>query len=516
MTVKEKFYITTAICYPNGPPHFGHAYEAIATDVIARFERLDGRDVFFLTGTDEHGLKMKQTAAREGLEPRELADRNTGRFIEMTKKLGLSNDDFIRTIEERHFKSAQAVWSRMEAAGDIFDDNYSGWYSVRDEAFYAEAETTVGADGVRVGPQGTPVEWQEEKTSFFRLSAYQDRLLDFYETNPDFILPRERRNEVVSFVKGGLLDLSVSRSTLDWGIPVPGMPDHVMYVWIDALTNYITGVGFPDEDSALWKKFWPADVHVIGKDILRFHAVYWPAFLMSAGLALPKRIFAHGMLLSGGEKMSKSTGNVIDPFELVDKYGLDQIRYFCMREVGFGQDGNYTHEAIVNRVNADLANDLGNLAQRSLSMIAKNCEGRVPVPGALSDEDKAILAETDALHGVVRGLMDRQAVKQYLDAVWSVVGNANKYFAGEEPWATRKTDPARMATVLYVTAEVVRQVAILAQPVAPDGANKLLDLLAQDNDARSFAALGEEGRLASSTELPKPMGVFPRYVEPEA
>ncbi len=515
MSGQQKFYITTAISYPNGAPHVGHAYEAIATDAIARFERLDGKDVFFLTGTDEHGLKMKQTAQKEGLVPRALADRNSARFREMAAALHLSNDDFIRTTEERHYRSSQEIWRRMAQAnnGDIFLRKYAGWYSVRDEAFYAEKETTLGVDGVRLGPQGTPVEWFEEETFFFRLSAYQDRLLTHYEQNPDFILPRERRNEVVSFVKGGLEDLSVSRTTLDWGIRVPGAPDHVMYVWVDALTNYITAAGFPDAKHPRWR-YWPADVHVIGKDIVRFHAVYWPAFLMSAGIELPKRIFSHGFVLNRGEKMSKSVGNVVDPFDLVEAYGVDQVRYFFLREVVFGQDGNYNHEAIVNRINADLANDLGNLAQRSLSMIARNCDGKVPEPGALTDADKAILAAADALYGKAREAMDRQAIKQYLDAVWGVVADANRYFAGEEPWAKRKTDLKRMETILYVTAEVVRQVAILAQPATPIGAARLLDALGQGPDARSFAALGEAGRLKPGTAIPPPAGAFPRYVDP--
>ncbi|HWK33944.1 MAG TPA: methionine--tRNA ligase, partial [Hyphomicrobium sp.] len=431
MSGRPKFYITTAISYPNGQPHIGHAYEAIATDAIARFERLDGKDVYFLTGTDEHGLKMKQTAAKEGVTPRELADRNAARFREMVETLGLSHDDFIRTTEERHYRSSEEIWRRMEKAGDIFLKTYSGWYSVRDEAFYNESETTVGDDGIRRGPQGTPVEWTEEETYFFRLSAYQDRLLAHYDANPDFILPPERRNEVTSFVRGGLEDLSISRTTLDWGIPVPeaagqgrnGAP-HVMYVWVDALTNYITGVGFPDEMSPLWH-YWPADVHVIGKDILRFHAVYWPAFLMSAGLELPKRVFSHGFVLSKGEKMSKSVGNVVDPFDLVKAYGQEQVRYFFLREVNFGQDGNYSPEAIANRINADLANDLGNLAQRSLSMINKNCGARVPEPGEFTEADKAILAAADGLYEKVREAMDRQAVTRYLDAVWAVVADAN-------------------------------------------------------------------------------------------
>ncbi len=514
MSGQQKFFITTAISYPNGVPHIGHAYEAIATDTIARFERLDGKDVFFLTGTDEHGLKMKQTAVKEGLAPRALADRNAARFQSMATALDLSNDDFIRTTEERHYRASEEIWRRMEAAGDIYLAKYAGWYSVRDEAFYAESETTVGPDGIRVGAQGTPVEWTEEESYFFRLSAYQDLLLAHYEANPDFILPPERRNEVVSFVKGGLEDLSISRTTLDWGIPVPGAPRHVMYVWVDALTNYLTATGFPDANAPR-AGFWPANVHVIGKDIVRFHAVYWPAFLMSAGIAVPHRVFAHGFLFNRGEKMSKSVGNVIDPFDLVKAYGVDPLRYFFLREVVFGQDGSYSQEAIVNRINADLANDLGNLAQRSLSMIAKNCAGTVPTPGDFTDADKTLLASADALYEAARTAMDKQAIKQYLDAVWGVVGDANRYFASEEPWAKRKTDFERMETILYVTAEVVRQVAILAQAVVPTSAGKLLDLLGQGPDDRGFPALGAASRLRAGIALPPPVGVFPRYVEPE-
>ncbi|SHO60594.1 methionyl-tRNA synthetase [Pseudoxanthobacter soli DSM 19599] len=513
MTDRPKYYITTAIAYPNGAPHIGHAYEMIATDALARFKRLDGFDVHFLTGTDEHGIKMVQTAAREGLTARELADRNVPLFRKMVAAVGASNDDFIRTTEPRHHAASQAIWQAMEAAGDIYLDSYAGWYSVRDEAFYAEGETVVGGDGVRRGPQGTPVEWVEEESYFFRLSAYQERLLKLYEDNPDFIGPDERRNEVMSFVKGGLKDLSISRTTFDWGIPVPGNPRHVMYVWVDALTNYITGVGYPDVESASYKRFWPADLHVIGKDIVRFHTVYWPAFLMSAGVPLPRRVFAHGFLFNRGEKMSKSVGNVIDPIALVEHYGVDQVRYFFLREVPFGQDGNYSHEAIVGRINADLANDLGNLAQRSLSMIAKNLDGKVPAPGAFSAADADILARADGLHALCKAAFDRQEIHVALGHVWSVVAEANRYFAGEEPWTLRKTDPARMATVLYVTAEVVRQVSVLAQPVMPTAAAKLLDLLGIPADGRSFASLGAGGRLVPGTALPAPAGVFPRYVE---
>jgi methionyl-tRNA synthetase len=512
---RTSYYITTAIAYPNGVPHIGHAYEAIATDALARFQRLDGKDVFFLTGTDEHGLKMMQTAEAEKLPTMEVATRNALRFKEMDQRLNISFDRFIRTTEEQHHRSSQEIWRRMADNGDIYLDSYAGWYSVRDEAYYAEDETVVGDDQVRRGPQGTAVEWVEEKSYFFRLSAYQDRLLALYAAQPDFIGPDSRKNEVVSFVKSGLRDLSISRTTFDWGVRVPGDPEHVMYVWVDALTNYITGVGFPDESDPRWR-YWPADVHVIGKDIIRFHAVYWPAFLMSAGIPVQKRVYAHGFLFSRGEKMSKSLGNVVDPFNLADQYGVDQVRYFFLREVPFGQDGNYNHEAIVARINADLANDLGNLAQRSLSMIAKQLGGVLPGPGAFSDSDRAILAEADGMIGVARTAMATQQIHQWLNAVWSVVAEANRYFAGEAPWALAKTDPARQRTVLYVTAEVVRQIAILVQPVMPESAGRLLDSLGIPPEARGFAALGGAARIAPGTVLPVPTGVFPRYVEPSA
>ncbi len=516
MTDSKPFYITTAISYPNGVPHIGHAYEAIASDAIARFERLDGKRVFFLTGTDEHGLKMKQTAAKEGIGPRELADRNSARFRDMVVALDLSNDDFIRTTEPRHYEACQELWRRMETAGDIYLKKYGGWYSVRDETYYREGETEVREDGRRYAtPTGTEVAWQEEETFFFRLSKYQDALLDHYEKNPDFVLPPERRNEVVSFVRQGLEDLSISRTTLDWGIPVPGHPGHVMYVWIDALNNYVTATGLlggGDQRS----EFWPCDVHVIGKDIIRFHAIYWPAFLMSAGIALPKRVFGHGFVLNKGEKMSKSVGNVLDPFALVEHYGVDQVRYYFMREVVFGADGNYSPESIAMRINADLANGLGNLAQRSLSMIAKGFEGRVPQPEAFTEADSALLAKADGLHAKCRAAMDRQAIKSWLDAVWDVVGEGDRYFASEKPF-DKSLSPERKGTILYVTAETVRQLTILVQPSMPASAAKLLDLLGQpEGEPRQFSALGEAGRLKPGAVLPAPEGVFPRYVDPEA
>ncbi len=518
MAEKPRYYITTAISYPNGPPHIGHAYEVIATDAIARFKRLDGYDVFFLTGTDEHGQKIQQTATKEGITPRVLVDRNVQQFRAMVERMNCSNDDFIRTTEERHHRSSEEIWRRMEKNGDIYLSKYAGWYSVRDEAYYAEDETHLNEHKVRLATKtGTPVEWVEEESYFFKLSAYQQKLLDLYERDPQYVLPKERLNEVASFVKGGLQDLSISRTTFDWGIKVPGNPKHIMYVWVDALTNYITAAGFPDDQSEKFKRYWPADLHVIGKDIVRFHAVYWPAFLMSAGIEIPRRIFSHGFLFNRGEKMSKSTGNVIDPFTMTDEYGVDQFRFFFLREVPFGQDGSYSHEAIVNRINADLANDLGNLAQRSLSMIGKQLGGVLPAPGAFSDNDKTMLAAADAMIGAAREHMKTQQLHQILNTVWAVVADANRYFAGEAPWALAKTDPAKQGTVLYVTAEVIRQVAILAQPFMPASAAKLLDILAVPADERAFDRLGDANkRLKPGSQLPPPAPVFPRYVEPES
>ena len=460
-SARPAYFLTTPIFYPNGVPHIGHAYTAMVTDAIARFQRLDGFDVLFLTGTDEHGLKMQQTAIAEGLTPLQLADRNSARFRDMMTALNISYDDYIRTTEPRHERACQALWTAIEKNGDIYLDKYAGWYSVRQEGYFDESETVLGDDGIRREPLGSPVEWTEEESYFFRLSAYQDKLLDLYARVPDFVLPRERLNEVASFVKSGLQDISVSRTTFDWGIKVPGAPGHVMYVWMDALTNYITAAGYPDVESESFKRYWPANLHVTGKDIVRFHAVYWPAFLMSAGVAVPQRLFSHGFLLNRGEKMSKSVGNVVDPFAMADQYGVDQVRYFFMREVSFGQDGSYNHEAIVARTNADLANDLGNLAQRSLSMIAKQYEGVLPEPGDFSDNDKAILAQADGMIGLARTAMSTQQIHHWLNAVWAVVAEANRYFAGEAPWALAKTDPPRQRTVLYVTAEVIRQIAIL-------------------------------------------------------
>src|ERR1700754_3113113 len=507
------YYVTTAITYPNGDPHVGHAYEYIATDAIARFKRLDGFDVRFLTGTDEHGLKMVETAAAEGIPTAELARRNSDIFQRLQQKLNISFDRFIRTTDADHHEASKDIWRRMEAAGDIYLDSYSGWYSVRDERFFVESETAV-VDGTRIAVEtGTPVTWTEEQTFFFRLSAYADKLLAHYEANPDFIAPEVRRNEVVSFVSGGLRDLSVSRTSFDWGVQVPEHPDHVMYVWVDALTNYLTGAGYPDTDSELFRRYWPADLHMIGKDIIRFHAVYWPAFLMSAGIELPRRVFAHGFLHNRGEKMSKSVGNIVDPVALVQTFGVDQVRYFLLREVPFGQDGSYSDEAIVTRINTDLANEMGNLAQRSLSMVAKNLGGTVPEPGELIAADTELLAAADSLLQRVRANFDAQTMHLGLEAIWLMLGEANKYFSAQQPWVLRKSesdaDQARFRTVLYVTCEAVRIAALLVAPVMPESAGKLLDLLGQPDDQRTFTAIA--ARLTPGSVLPPPTGVFPRY-----
>ncbi len=511
----KTYYVTTPIYYVNDRPHIGHAYTTLACDALARFMRLDGYDVHFLTGTDEHGQKVQKSAVDAGMDPKTFTDRVSQNFRDLTRVMGFSNDDFIRTTEERHLRACQALWQAIEANGDIYLDKYAGWYSVRDEAFWDEKELK-DVGGRKIAPSGAECEWVEEPSYFFRLSAWQDRLLAFYEANPDFILPPSRRNEVVSFVRQGLHDLSVSRTTFDWGIPVPGNAAHVMYVWLDALTNYITAVGYPDTGAELWGRFWPADLHMVGKDILRFHAVYWPAFLMSAGIAPPKRVFAHGWWTNEGEKISKTVGNVIDPHALIREYGHDPVRYFLLREVPFGNDGDFSHRAMVGRLNNDLANDFGNLAQRVLSMVARNCAGAVPEPGAYSAADRALLDQAYALADRLREEYAGQAFHRALEATWAVIGQANRYVDDQAPWALRKTDPARMRTVLYVLVETIRQLAILTQPIMPGSMETMLDQLGVAADARAFDRLGPASAPVPDTPLPRPQPVFPRYVEAEA
>lgn len=514
---KPSFYVTTPIYYVNDKPHIGHAYTTIAADVLARFKRLDGYDVKFLTGTDEHGLKVMQAAEKTGVTPQELTDKVSVNFREVLPLLDITNDQFIRTTEPAHKAAVQAIWKKMEEAGDIYLGKYAGWYAMRDEAFYGEDELTTGADGKKYGPHGVPVEWMEEESYFFKLSAWQDRLLDFYEKNPDFIQPSYRRNEVVSFVKSGLRDLSVSRTTFNWGVPVPGNEKHVMYVWVDALTNYISALGYPDTAAEQYKKFWPADVHLVGKDILRFHAVYWPAFLMSAGLETPKTVYAHGWWTVEGQKMSKSLGNVISPQDMVDSYGVDQIRYALLREVSFGQDGDFSQKSLVTRINAELANTIGNLAQRTLSQIAKNCDGKVPQPGVLEDADHALLAQCgQEMLLAVRAEMDRLQYSKAIDIVVQAAFAANLYIDAQAPWTLKKTDTARMQTVLYVLAEAIRNIAIILQPFCPRATARMLEQVGVGEDARSFDHIGALHSLKPGAELPAPAGVFPRIVEEAA
>ena len=511
----RRFYITTPIYYVNDKPHIGHAYTTLACDVLARFKRLDGYEVMFLTGTDEHGQKVEKAAQDNGVTPQAFTDSVSQNFRDLTARMNYSNDDFIRTTEARHRVACQELWSMLMERGHITLGSYAGWYAVRDEAFYTEAEIVDGK-----APTGAPVEWVEEPSYFFNLSEWQEPLLEFYDANPDFVGPASRFNEVKSFVRGGLRDLSVSRASFSWGVPVPNDDAHVMYVWLDALTNYLTATGWPTDgefgDAERNAKFWPADLHMVGKDILRFHAVYWPAFLMAAGMPLPKRVFAHGWWTNEGEKISKSLGNVIDPNALAAEFGLDQMRYFLMREVPFGNDGDFSRRAMIHRMNGDLANDLGNLSQRVLSMIFKNCDGVMPaLPAAPQDEDRTLLAATDALIAEVRGQMDRQAFHEALRMIWQVVSDANRYVDAMAPWGLKKTDPARMAEVLAVLAETIRQVAILVQPVMPESAARILDQLGIAPDVRGFTAIGGHDRLPGGHSIAKPEPVFPRYIEDE-
>lgn len=509
---QNTFYITTPIYYVNGEPHLGHIYTLTACDVIARFKRLDGYAVKYLTGTDEHGLKVWQAARDQGKDPQAFCDEIAEIFKSVLPEMNISNDDFIRTTEARHKEGAQAFWRRLEDNGDIYLDTYAGWYAVRDEAYYSADELTTGEDGRKYAPSGAPVEWMEEESYFFRLSKYQDRLLQLYEANPGFVRPETRLNEVRSFVQSGLRDVSISRTTFSWGIPVPGNEKHVMYVWIDALTNYITALGYPDTgENSDYTRFWPANVHMMAKEIIRFHAVYWPAFLMSAGLEVPERIFAHGWLTVEGEKMSKSVGNVIKGQDLLNRYGRDPSRYTLMKMVPFGNDGDFNHDHAVHMVNADLANGLGNLAQRTLSMIAKNCHAQIPEHQDFTADDRALSDLLyDRLIEKMRTAIDAQKPHEYLQAVWEVVHAANAYVDHQAPWVLKKEDPGKMSHVLYVLAETLRVLGLAIQPIMPDKAAALLDLLAVPEDRRNFSFLSAEHALTPGTPLPAPQALFPR------
>lgn len=519
--MKSPYYITTPIYYVNDVPHIGHAYTSLACDVLARFKRMSGYDVMFLTGTDEHGQKVEKSAEVAGIAPQLFTDKVSQHFRDLAKALNLSNDDFIRTTEGRHKKACQALWNALVERKEIYLGKYAGWYAIRDEAFYAEDELTTGPNDKKIAPSGAECEWVEEPSYFFKLSDWGDKLLAFYDERPDFILPHSRRNEVISFVKSGMRDLSVSRTAMKWGVPVPNDPAHVMYVWLDALTNYMTAVGYPDAQSESYKKYWPADLHMVGKDILRFHAVYWPAFLMAAGLEPPKRVFAHGWWTNEGQKISKSLGNVIDPYDLIKSFGLDQMRYFLLRAVPFGNDGDFSRDRMISIINSELANNIGNLAQRTLSMIAKNCDGKVPDGGESKtlDADNALHKDVEQALDlkVINELMDKNEFHKVLEKIVEASNHANVYIDTQAPWALKKTDIARMNLVLYNLCEQIRKIAILLWPFMPDSADKILDQLAVPKEARTIADLVDTvRRLKPGTRLPAPQGVFPRYVDPHA
>ena len=506
----ENFYISTAISYTNGPPHMGHAYEIIAADVIARFNRLKGKKVFFLTGTDEHGLKVQQKAEKLNITPEELAYNMSKIFIKMAKELNCSNDDFIRTSEERHKKAVNKIWHKMTDNGDIYLDKYSGWYSVIDEAFYQESELKKNDRNEYISPNNNPVEWIEEKSYFFKLSKYEKKLLKLYEKNEGFIQPKSRANEIRNFVKNGLKDISISRKGLKWGIKVPNDDNHSVYVWVDALTNYISALNWPNEDDNKFKNFWPADLHLIGKDITRFHTVYWPAFLLSAEIEIPKKIFAHGFILNKGEKMSKSLGNIEDPMELIESFGVDQLRYFLMRETVFGNDGNYSDELLINRVNSDLSNDLGNLSQRCLKMVKKHCNSSIPKKDLLNIDDKELLNLMDNKIDKIYNHMNDFKINSYIEEVFEVISFTNKYFSDQKPWELKDKDLKRMYTVLWVTVEMIRKFGILLQPIMPESCKKLLDLLCVKKGERDLNCIGDKFSLKSGEPIKEPMIIFPK------
>lgn len=512
----KSFYITTPIYYVNDRPHLGHAYTTIACDVLARFKRLDGYDVKFLTGTDEHGLKVKQAAEKNDIDPQSFTDQVSQHFRDILPVLNLSNDDFIRTTEPRHKQACKALWETLVNNGEIYLDKYAGWYAVRDEQYYGEEELRDGPNGKKIAPSGAEVEWMEEESYFFRLSAWQDKLLEFYDKHPDFVMPESRYNEVKSFVKGGLKDLSVSRTTFDWGVPVPNAQGHVMYVWIDALTNYLTAIGYPDQNTQGFKEYWNNVIHVVGKDILRFHAVYWPAFLMAAKLPAPQRVFAHGWWTVEGEKMSKSLGNALSPYTLAETYGVDPLRYFLLREVPFGSDGDFSQSQAYARINSDLANGLGNLMQRTLSFVFKNTEAAIPAPNVLTKEDEELLqAAQKTMLQTARQELDLQRFNRALESIWNVVNMANVYIDSQAPWTLKKTDQQRMNTVLYVLCEVIRCLGIIVQPVIPASAEKMLDQLKIPANERAFVNIAQS-QLKSGTVIDQPVGLFPRLIDPDA
>ena len=498
--MNKHYYITTPIYYPSGKPHMGHAYSSIISDVFARFKKIDGYNVHFLTGTDEHGLKIQRASEENKMKPLEFCNKISKTFKNLCKILNLSNTDFIRTTEDRHKKSVQHLWKELEKSGDIYLSKYSGWYSVSDEAFYNEDEIET-KDGEKVSVNsGSRVEWVEEESYFFKLSKWQDKLLDYYEKNPNFILPQSRKNEVVSFVKSGLRDLSVSRKSFSWGIKVPSNEEHVIYVWLDALTNYISALKYPDISSKLYNNFWPADVHIIGKDILRFHAIYWPAFLLAAKIPLPKRIYGHGWIMSGEEKMSKSKGNILDPLEIIDNYGLDPLRYYLIKEVSFGNDGNISKEKLEDCINSDLANNYGNFCQRVTAFAEKNCDSKVPDSVEFNDQDKNILDNFSNNIKTLRSYIDDQKLNSYVDFIVNVLFDANKYFNDQEPW-NKKNDKKRLNTIIYTSLELIRKISIMLYPIIPSSSIKSLSVFNIKEKDILFDTIKEHKYLKSNSKI---------------
>ena len=510
--MKNNFYITTPIYYPSGKPHMGHAYSSIVADIFARFKRIEGYNVYFLTGTDEHGQKIQKEAEKNNKDPKNFCDEISETFRSLTNTLNLTNNDFIRTTESRHYKSVNEIWKRLVKSGDIYLDKYSGWYSVSDEAYYDEGEIEE-KDGKKISKSsGSLVEWVEEESYFFKLSAFQKKLLNYYKENKDFILPQSRRNEVVSFVEKGLNDLSISRTSFSWGIPVPENKKHIIYVWLDALTNYLSALNFPNTEDEKYKSFWPADVHIIGKDILRFHAIYWPAFLFAAKLPLPKRVFGHGWILSDDKKMSKSLGNILDPIEIIKNYGIDQLRYYLIKEVSLGNDGSISMENLKNCINNDLANNYGNLCQRVFSFIKKNCNNKIPKVNNLEENDIRLIKNVKNSLPKLIELINKQDLNEYIKTVVNFSFEANKYFNDSEPWTFKKKDPVRMNEILFTIVEQIKNISILLNPIIPISTKKVLDTINITDKDISIESIKNDNILNCSLEL-KSLDILFKKVE---
>jgi methionyl-tRNA synthetase len=498
----KNYYITTPIYYPSAKPHMGHAYSSIIADFFARFKRIDGYDVHFLTGTDEHGLKIQRSAEKKNIDPLKFCDEISQTFRNLSEILNLSNTDFIRTTEERHKKTVQHLWSQLEKNDDIYLSKYSGWYSVSDEAFYSQDEIIEKEGNSIASSSGSPVEWIEEESYFFRLSKWQDKLLKYYEDNPEFISPKSRKNEVISFVKSGLKDLSISRKGFSWGIKVPNNKDHVIYVWLDALTNYISALNYPDINNSLYKKFWPASVHLIGKDILRFHAVYWPAFLMATKIPLPKKIYGHGWILSGDEKMSKSKGNILDPIDIIETYGLDQLRYYLIKEVSFGSDGSISRERLEDCINSDLANNYGNLCQRVVAFAEKNCFSKIPPLKKFDDADLIMLNNFTKNISTLRKEIDNQNINFYINFIVNALFEANKYFNDQEPWK-KKDDKIRLDAIVYTSLEMIRKISFMLYPIIPNSVKKVLTIFDLKIEDINFESIGSHDYLKIGNNIHK-------------